>query len=555
MRLWIQERLQEALESAHKQGEIHTAPEAVSIPIEVPREETLGDYASPLALGMASLERRSPREIAQILVRHFSDPDGFLDRVEVAGPGFINFTLHPRCWQQGIRQALLAGETYGQVSIGEGLRVQVEFVSANPTGPLHVGHGRGAALGDSLSRLLAAAGYQVHREYYINDVGRQMALLGQSTWARYRELLGESVPFPEDGYQGAYIRDIARKAVEQEGPRLRDLPEDEAVAWFARFAREQILEGIRRDLEDFGITFDTWYSEQSLYEQGEVEESLRFLKERGYLYTREGAQWVATTSFGDAKDRVVVRANGQTTYFASDIAYHRNKFLRGFQVVIDIWGADHHGYEPRIRAALQALGLSPEALKVILVQLVSLVREGKPVSMSTRAGEFVTLREVLDEVGRDAARFLFLTRRADSPLEFDLELAKRQSQENPVYYVQYAHARIASLFRQARERGIPLPVPETTDLSPLTLPEEVRLMKRVCAYPDCVAESARALEPHRLTFYLQDLAGDLHQYYYRHRILTEDRPLTQARLLLMQAVGQVLRHALGILGVGAPERM
>ena len=555
MRQWLLNRLREALESAHKQGELQTPPENLSIPLEIPREAQRGDYATPLALALASRERRPPRDVAGTLVRHLADPEGYLDRVEVAGPGFINFAFHPRFWQQGLRQALLAGESYGNGHLGDGIRVQVEFVSANPTGPLHVGHGRGAALGDSLARLLEAAGYQVHREYYINDVGRQMTLLGESTWARYLELLGESVAFPEEGYQGAYIREIARKALEQEGPRLREWPREEAVAWFSRFAREEILTTIRKDLEDFGVTFDQWFSEQSLYDRGEVEACLRFLEERGYLYEREGARWVATTSFGDTKDRVVVRSNGQTTYFASDIAYHRNKIQRGFQMLINIWGADHHGYEPRIRAALQALGFSPEALKIILVQLVTLVRGGKPVSMSTRAGEFVTLREVLDEVGRDAARFLFLTRRADSPLEFDLELAKQQSQENPVYYVQYAHARIASLFRQARERGIPQPVLEETDLSPLCLPEEIRLMKRVCAYPEWVEESARALEPHRLTFFLQDLAADLHQYYYRHRILTEDLPLTQARLLLMQAVGQVLRHALGILGVEAPERM
>ncbi|MBI5197485.1 MAG: arginine--tRNA ligase [Nitrospirae bacterium] len=547
--------IEKSLLTARSEGDLRSA-EVPPILLEIPKDESNGDYATPLAMGLASHEKRSPRQIAEVLVRHMQKEQVF-EKIEIAGPGFINFFFRKAYWWETLRGILQTGDTYGQVDAGGGIPVQVEFVSANPTGPLHVGHGRGAAFGDSLANLLDAAGYRVQREYYINDVGRQMETLGRSTWIRYRQLLGQSDPFPEDGYQGDYIREIAQLILHSQGDRYLEMAEKEVLPFFIQYTKENILDGIRKDLQDFGVTFHAWFSERTLYEQGAVDRALATLRERGHLYDQEGAQWLRTTAFGDDKDRVVVRSSGQMTYFASDIAYHQEKFQRGFQRIIDIWGADHHGYEPRLRAMAQCLGYPAETLNMILVQLVTLVREGKPVSMSTRSGEFVTLREVMDEVGRDAARFIFLTRRSDSPLDFDLDVAKKKSQENPVYYVQYAYARIASLFRQAEEKGIVFSsaAEKSADLSRLDQPEEIRMIKLLAGYPDIVRESALALEPHRVTFFLLELAGVLHPYYFRYRIITEDQALTLARLTLMRGIQGVLRHALKILGVSAPERM
>ena len=523
--------------------------------LETPKDEAKGDYATTLAMTIASMEKASPRTIAERIVNHIEDREAILDRVEIAGPGYINLFLKQGYWISVLREVITTGDRYGQVDTGKGKSVQVEFLSANPTGPLHIGHGRVAAFGDSLANLLKAAGYDVQKEYYINDVGNQMETLGRSTYIRYKQMFDPDIPFLQDGYQGDYIKDIAKEISSGAKDRYLHVSEEEALPFFIQYSKDNILNGIRKDLEDFSIVFDHWFSEKSLYDTGEVEGVLRELKDKGYLYEREGALWLNTTLFGDDKDRVVVKSTGQKTYFAPDIAYHRNKFKRGFHLIVDIWGADHHGYEPRLRAGIQCLGYPEKDLKVILVQLVSLLREGKPVSMSTRSAEFVTLREVIDEVGKDAARFMFLTRRPDSHLDFDLELVKRESAENPVYYVEYAHARIASIFRQAEERGIPAPAIEDVDLSVLNLPEEIRMMKLIAAYPELVETSALALEPHRLTFYLQDLATALHNYYFHHRVITEDRRLTEARLILMQGIRQVLKSALAILGISAPERM
>ena len=523
--------------------------------LETPKDEAKGDYATTLAMTIASMEKASPRTIAEKIVNHIEDREAILDRVEISGPGYINLFLKQGYWISVLREVITTGDRYGQVDTGKGKSVQVEFLSANPTGPLHIGHGRVAAFGDSLANLLKAAGYDVQKEYYINDVGNQMETLGRSTYIRYKQMFDPDIPFLQDGYQGDYIKDIAKEISSGAKDRYLHVSEEEALPFFIQYSKDNILNGIRKDLEDFSIVFDHWFSEKSLYDTGEVEGVLRELKDKGYLYEREGALWLNTTLFGDDKDRVVVKSTGQKTYFAPDIAYHRNKFKRGFHLIVDIWGADHHGYEPRLRAGIQCLGYPEKDLKVILVQLVSLLREGKPVSMSTRSAEFVTLREVIDEVGKDAARFMFLTRRPDSHLDFDLELVKRESAENPVYYVEYAHARIASIFRQAEERGIPAPAIEDVDLSVLNLPEEIRMMKLIAAYPELVETSALALEPHRLTFYLQDLATALHNYYFHHRVITEDRRLTEARLILMQGIRQVLKSALAILGISAPERM
>ena len=554
MRKKLTEIIKQAIDKSMTSGFLQTRTIPLLI-LEVPKDESKGDYATTIAMGMASLEKKPPRSIAEAIAGNIEDTEGIIERIEIAGPGYINFFLRTGSWLETLRKVIDLGDGYGQVNIGEAKPVQVEFVSANPTGPLHVGHGRGAAFGDSLSNLLRAAGYNVRKEYYINDVGNQMQTLGRSTWLRYKQIFNPAVTFMDDGYKGDYIKDIANCVITEAKDKYLSMPESDAVPFFVKYAKDNILEGIRKDLDDFGVIFDEWFSEKTLYETGEVEDILMQLKEKGHLYEHEDALWLNTTQFGDDKDRVVVRANGQKTYFASDIAYHQNKMKRGFHFIVDIWGADHHGYEPRMKAGVQCLGNPVERLKVILVQFVTLLREGKPVSMSTRSGEFVTLREVMDEVGKDAARFMFLTRRSDSHLDFDLELVKKESSENPVYYVQYAHARIMNIFKQAEERGIPMPSVDSTDLSLLVLPEEIRMIKLIASYPELIDASAQALEPHRITFYLQELATALHNYYFHHRVITDDRKLTEARLILLQVVKQVLKSGLTIIGVSAPERM
>ena len=429
----------------------------------------------------------------------------------------------------------------------------MEFVSANPTGPLHIGHGRGAALGDALANLLAATGHTVEREYYINDVGNQILTLGKSLYFRLRELAGEAMEFPADGYQGDYMKDLARDYLARARAAPAGTPGRRPGAP-GPLRRRRDPGGHQADLDDFGVSFDHWFSETELYRQGLVDQSFTLLKEQGYLYEQDGALWFKATQFGDEKDRVVRRSNGATTYFASDVAYHLHKFRRGFDQVVDIWGADHHGYVPRLQAAAQALGFTGR-LQVILVQLVSLLRQGEPVAMTTRGGTFVTLREVMDEVGKDAARFIFLTRRPDAHLEFDLEVAKQQSSDNPVYYVQYAHARLASVFRQAAAQGIEVQELDPARFPRLTLPEELTILKMLANYPELVEGAARNREPHRLTYFLTELAAQLHSYYYKHRFISDDVELTQARFWLVSGVKTLLAHGLGILGVEAPETM
>ncbi|MBI5194239.1 MAG: arginine--tRNA ligase [Nitrospirae bacterium] len=554
MKKKITDILNKAIEKAIVSGKLNikTPP---SIVLEIPKDETMGDYATTVAMSLARVEKTSPRSIAEAILNNIEDTYGMIEKVEIAGPGYINLFLKKECWLDALKDALQKDEQYGRSGIGNGQYVQVEFVSANPTGPLHIGHGRGAAFGDSLANLLSAAGYNVQKEYYINDIGKQMETLGRSTYIRYKQIFDPELPFMENGYNGDYIKDIAGEIKTSSEDKFIKLPETEAIPFFVKYSQDTILKGIIKDLEDFGVLFDDYFSERTLYDQGDVENILDILKKQGHLYEHEGALFLNTTQFGDDKDRVVVRSNGQKTYFASDIAYHLNKFKRGFNFIVDIWGADHHGYEPRMKAGVNCIGYPPDNLKIILVQLVSLLREGKPVSMSTRSGEFVTLREVLDEVGRDAARFMFLTRRSDSHLDFDLELVKKESSENPVYYVEYAHARIASILRQAETRGLPFPSLESSDLSLLILPEEIGMIKLIAGYPELIEASALSLEPHRLTFYLQDMATALHNYYYHHRVITDDIELTKARLLLLKCIQQVIKNALAILGIKAPEQM
>ncbi len=550
-----------------------------AILLEKPKQARHGDFACNVALQMAKALKRAPRDIAAELVAALP-ASPCLERAEVAGAGFINLFLKRSYKQEAVSRVLQAGAEYGVSSLGRNKKVLIEFVSANPTGPLHVGHGRGAAYGASLANVLRAAGFQVSREYYVNDAGRQMDILALSTWLRYLEQCGVAVDFPGNAYQGTYVRKMANAIHEQHGAKFvaesavdglqaAFKEQDEEIrldrliqyakgrlagdyAYFHDFALNEQLEDCRSDLAEFGVTFDHWFSERSLYDSGLVERALRGLAERGHLYQQDGATWFRSTAFGDEKDRVVQRENGQYTYFASDIAYHLNKFERGSDLVIDVWGADHHGYVARVKGALAALGLNPEQLTITMVQFAVLYRNGQKVSMSTRAGEFVSLRELRQEVGNDAARFFYVLRRSDQHLDFDLDLAKSQSNENPVYYVQYAHARVCSVLEQwggdpAELRAI---APDT-----LNAEQELALLTRLMDYPQTVEDAARDLSPHLLAFYLRELAGEFHSYYNATRILVEEPDTKRARVALAAAVRQVLRNGLALLGVSAPERM
>lgn len=529
--------------------------DSAGLAFEKPKRENQGDLSTNCAMQMCKAFGESPRALAEkIAAKVAGDPS--LDRVEVAGPGFINFFLSSRWMEDVLADILDKGERYGVRDLGGGRRVQVEFVSANPTGPLHVGHGRGAAVGDIIANILAFTGWSVEREYYINDAGLQMDILGRSTQSRYFELAGRpgDAPFPEDGYRGEYIHDIARAVRDQEGDRFLAMPLGESHPFFKAFAARSILDTIRQVLADFGVRFDVWFSEKSLYERDLVPAAMEALKGNGFAFEKDGAVWFKATDFTDEKDRVLIRSNGVPTYFASDITYHKEKFDRGFDRVIDIWGADHHGYVPRMKAGVEALGRSPDDLSVLLIQFVNLLRGGEQVAMSTRSGQFVTLRDVLDEVGVDATRYFFVMRRSDSHLDFDLELAKRQSSDNPVYYIQYAHARVCSVLREATARNVAVP-DERPAGSAYGSDEEKRLISRLAEFPDEAEKASRELAPHVIANYALALAGDFHSFYNAHRILGEGEEVMNARLLLVQAAGTVLRSTLALLGISAPERM
>jgi arginyl-tRNA synthetase len=553
--------------------------QSVKVVLERPKQAAHGDYACNAALQLARLLKRAPREIATELVAALPASPA-LEKAEIAGAGFINLFLKRPFKQRIVNRVLEAGANYGTLHLGRGGRVQVEFVSANPTGPLHVGHGRGAAYGASLANVLDACGFEVSREFYVNDAGRQMDILALSTWLRYLEFCGAAVAYPANAYQGRYVVEMARELHRRHGARFeRDTsagplpaalatPDEEArldaliagaksalgpdYGIVHDFALNEQLADCRDDLAGFGVAFDEWYSEKSLYASGRVEHAIKLLGERGHLYTEGGATWFRSTAFGDEKDRVVRRENGQYTYFASDIAYHLDKFERGFERVIDVWGADHHGYTARVKGALAALGLDPGKLTIALVQFAVLYRGAQRVSMSTRAGEFVTLRELRREVGNDAARFFYVLRKSDQHLDFDLELAKSQSNENPVYYVQYAHARVSSLLEQWGGDAARL---ASADVSALESEHELALAARLMEYPEAVESAALELSPHVVAFYLKELAGDFHGYYNATRILVEDERAMRARLALVAAVRQVLRNALALLGVSAPDKM
>jgi arginyl-tRNA synthetase len=529
-----------------------TPPEII---LEIPREEQFGDISATVAMSLSKTLRKSPKKIAEDIVKAIREKDIF-EKIEIAGPGFINFTFTTTYLYSELRSLLRGRERYIRKDMGKGRRILIEFVSANPTGPLHLGHGRGAAVGAALSNLLMTAGYRIEREYYINDAGRQVRMLGLSVFARYQQLLGVDITLPEDGYKGDYVEGIARQIIDLHGDKYmgKDFINDTEF-FFIDVSFKAMLKEIGRDLREFGILFDTWQSERDLFEDGEVEKSIETLKLGRHIYEKDGALWFKSTDFGDDKDRVIRKSNGEYTYFASDIAYHFKKIERGYDEIVNIWGADHHGYIQRIRAVIRALGYLPEHLRVLLVQMVTLLRAGRPVQMSKRAGEFITLREVMDEVGADTTKFYFLTRRPDSHLEFDLEVAKEQSAENPVFYVQYANARIHSIFAHAGERGIAATGSDGINLSLLSAPEEIRIIKKLLTYPMTFEGAVITREPHRITFYLKELAGLFHPYYNRYRVVTDDPELSRARLALCDATRLVLRDGLGILGLSAPERM
>ena len=541
--------------------------------LEVPPQKEFGDFATNFAMQSARSLHCAPRQIAQAVVDNLDCAS--VERMEIAGPGFINFYLKQNWTSDLLSSIIAAGEDYGNLPANDFGRVQVEYVSANPTGPLHIGHARGAAVGSAMVNLLRAAGYDVESEYYINDAGNQMNNLAASVNARYLQLLKledmggvpadltvkqldeipTGIPFPENGYHGYDIIETAQRIIRIYGKEFVALDEKERLAKFLEIAYKEKLAGLKEDLEAFGVTFDVWFSEKSLHEANKIHEAVDFLKERGYIYEQGGALWLKSTEQGDDKDRVVIRDNGVPTYFAADIAYHRNKFERGFARVINLWGADHHGYIARVKAAVNALGFDANNLEIMLLQMVRLYRNGDIVKLSKRTGETITLRELMDEVGTDAARYFFCMRSLDSQLDFDMTLATEKSNENPVYYIQYAHARICSIARQLAEAGISAVSASELKLDTLTAPEELALIKKLGEYPELIARAARERAVHSVATYTYELAGLFHSFYNQCRILGVDTDLQQARIALVKAVGHTIRHALGILGVSAPERM
>ena len=546
----IEQALIRAVEAAVEEGIL---PEGAALPpvlLEEPPEKELGDFATNFAMQSARVFRQSPQKIAAAIRDRLAGD--WLDHAEVAGPGFLNLYLKKTVLSDTLRAVLAAGEKFGTLPPNGAPRIQVEYVSANPTGPLHVGHGRGAAVGSALVKLLRTAGYTVDSEYYVNDAGNQMNLLAVSVNARYLELLGKSVEFPENGYHGADIVETAQRIIDRDGDKYLSLPEEERLKLFQDVAYREKLAALEEDLADFGVTFDRWYSERTLHPEA-VRRVVDVLLERGTAYEKDGAVWLRSTDYGDDKDRVIFRDNGVPTYLAADIAYHDDKYRRGYGRLINIWGADHHGYVARVKASMAALGHDPEELTVLLLQMVSLYRDGALVKLSKRTGETVTLRELMEEVGVDAARYFFLMRSLDSQLDFDLDLATKKSNENPVYYIQYAHARISSIFRQADEAGIA--VRDGAELELLTDETEIALIKKLAAYPEEIARAAADFAPQRIARYSHELAGAFHSFYNKCRIVGQETALASARLALVLATGRVIRHSLWVLGVSAPEKM
>jgi len=543
--------LQQAVSEAQQQGTLVSAalPEVV---IEHPQNPEHGDFASGLPLKLARIAKEPPLVIAEKIAKHISLPPE-IDRFTIAPPGFLNFTLRDDWLARQVESILTAGESYGNLALGKGKRVQLEFVSVNPTGPLHVGHGRGAVLGSTLAHVLTAAGYQIEKEYYLNDVGSQIDAFNRSLYARYQQCLGREASMPPDGYLGNYMIDLAKEIADKQGDKFLALPKEEASSELSKIGLEKIIGSIKQDLKLLNVDFDAWFSEKSLYHNKQYFRAMELLQREDYVTKRDNAIWFESSALGEDKDNVLVRSDGSPTYFASDIAYHYNKFIeRKFDTVIDIWGADHQGHVPRMKAVMKALGKDPEQLKVIICQLVTLRRGEEMIRVSKRSGDIITLREVVEEVGADACRFFFLSRSADSQMDFDIELAKKQSLDNPVYYVQYAHARIASILRLANQRGIDY---SQGDVSLLTTEPELTLIRRLILLPEIIDKVATTLEPHHLPYYAQDLATAFHSFYKQCRVVSKDEALTKARLKLVRATQIVLAKTLHLMGMTAPERM
>ncbi|RUM44332.1 MAG: arginine--tRNA ligase [Desulfocapsa sp.] len=553
----IQERLQKIVDDCFDAGvkaEKWSAKAAGKYNLEVPKREGQGDFSTNMAMVMAGMEKKNPREIAATVIELLEKED-IVEKLEIAGPGFVNIFLKTSVWQDVLQPVLVAGETFGKSNVGRNRKVMVEFVSANPTGPLSIGHGRQAILGDSIAKLLEATGHDVYREYYFNDAGRQMRVLGESTRARYLELLGKEFQFPEDGYQGEYIQDIAQSLIDEKGESLVDNID---VFPFTEKAVDRIFKDISSTLKDMGITFDNYFNEHTLYDEGHITSVVQELRDKGLVYEKDDATWFKTTALGHEQDRVIIKKTGEPTYRLPDIAYHREKFRRGFDWLVNVLGSDHIATVPDVLAGVEALGYDPKKITVVLHQFVTLTRNGKQVKMSTRKATFITVDELLDLVGPDVLRFYFMMRKPDSQLEFDLDLATSQEKDNPVYYVQYGHARICSILRRADESGIDDFDVDSVDLSLLKEPEELQLLKRIDSFPAAIEDAALDLAPHRAVFYLMELAGDWHSYYNKHKVIDPenvDIAVSKARLCLITALQQVFKNGLEILGLTAPERM
>ena len=551
----LSELFRDALAKAAATGALALQPDALPEPtLERPRLAEHGDWATNVALALAKAAKAPPRAVAETMVAHLEAPD-WIEGVEVAGPGFVNVRLAHRWFEDLIRRVLAAGPTFGGIDLGGGERVNVEFISANPTGPLHVGNARLGPTGDALANLLATTGHEVGREYYLNDTGTQIELLGASVEAAYLRLLGRPAEPPQDGYKGSYIAELAEALQAEQGAGPADLDAGERRAQITEWAYRRMLDTIRRTLARLGVEFDVWFSERTLHQTGAIAAAVAELRERGVVEDRDGAVWLRSTRFGDDKDRPMIRSNGEPTYFGKDVAYYRDKRARGFDRLIFLWGADHHGYIPRLRAVVRAFGDPEGTAEFVIGQMVSLVRAGEPVRMSKRAGDIVTVDDLIDEVGKDAARYTMLRFSVDTPMEFDIEAVTRQSMDNPVYYVQYAHARIASVIRQAGEVGFAPVPPDAADLGLLDHPLEQVLLRRIAGYEEMVVVAATQRAPHRLTRYAEELAAAFHRFYGECRILTDDPGVSSARWWLCMATRQVLANALGVLGVAAPERM
>ncbi|MDQ1000150.1 arginyl-tRNA synthetase [Neobacillus niacini] len=550
----VQSRLKEEIRAAVVKANLATEEQIPDVILEIPKEKAHGDYSTNMAMQLARVTKKAPRMIAEALIENFDRSKASIEKIELAGPGFINFYMNNAYLTDLIPTVLEAGEKYGETMVGGKQKVQVEFVSANPTGDLHLGHARGAAVGDSLCNILAKAGYDVSREYYINDAGNQINNLALSVEARYFQALGQDKPMPEDGYHGADIIGIGKSLAEEFGDKYVNVDEQERFEFFREYGLKYEMAKLQKDLEDFRVSFDVWYSETSLYKNGKIDEALKVLRERGYIYEEEGATWLRSTDFGDDKDRVLIKQDGSYTYLTPDIAYHKDKLDRGFEKLINIWGADHHGYIPRMKAAIQSLGYAADALEVEIIQLVHLYKNGEKMKMSKRTGKAVTMRDLVDEVGLDATRYFFAMRSSDTHMDFDLDLAVSESNENPVYYAQYAHARICSILRSGEEQGIK--VDKNADFSLIGAEKEIELLKKLGEFPQAVGEAALKRVPHRVTNYIMELASTFHSFYNAEKVLDSEQPeRTKARLALIKTVQITLRNALALIGVSAPEKM